>query len=82
MDIFRYSRDEIIGEVVSPLSSLQLQSGEAMALCREVQPRSLKVSALSGFQMAHQMANVIRVSSASFTYVKSRKVNENRDKNL
>ncbi|XP_072938143.1 synaptotagmin-4 isoform X2 [Epargyreus clarus] len=38
----RYSRDEIIGEVVSPLSSLQLQSGEAMALCREIQPRSLK----------------------------------------
>ncbi|KOB75929.1 putative Synaptotagmin-4, partial [Operophtera brumata] len=39
----RYSRDEIIGEVVSPLSSLQLHSGEAMALCREIQPRSLKV---------------------------------------
>ncbi|KAJ8718366.1 hypothetical protein PYW08_002603 [Mythimna loreyi] len=39
----RYSRDEIIGEVVSPLTSLQLQSGEAMALCREIQPRSLKM---------------------------------------
>ncbi|KAI8434069.1 hypothetical protein MSG28_012218 [Choristoneura fumiferana] len=39
----RYSRDEIIGEVVAPLSALQLQSGEAMALCREVQPRSLKM---------------------------------------
>ncbi|XP_059047862.1 synaptotagmin-4 isoform X2 [Achroia grisella] len=39
----RYSRDEIIGEVVAPLSSLQLQSGEAMALCREIQPRSLKM---------------------------------------
>ncbi|KAJ2949616.1 hypothetical protein O0L34_g15538 [Tuta absoluta] len=39
----RYSRDEIIGEVVSPLSTLQLQSGEAMALCREIQPRSLKM---------------------------------------
>ncbi|CAG4934891.1 unnamed protein product [Colias eurytheme] len=39
----RYSRDEIIGEVVSPLSNLQLQSGEAMALCREIQPRSLKM---------------------------------------
>ncbi|KAL4710941.1 hypothetical protein ACJJTC_017906 [Scirpophaga incertulas] len=39
----RYSRDEIIGEVVSPLSSLQLHSGEAMALCREIQPRSLKM---------------------------------------
>ncbi|XP_013169715.1 PREDICTED: synaptotagmin-4 [Papilio xuthus] len=39
----RYSRDEIIGEVVSPLSGLQLHSGEAMALCREIQPRSLKM---------------------------------------
>lgn len=39
----RYSRDEIIGEVVSPLSNLQLHSGEAMALCREIQPRSLKM---------------------------------------
>ncbi|XP_026325950.1 synaptotagmin-4 [Hyposmocoma kahamanoa] len=39
----RYSRDEIIGEVVAPLSNLQLQSGEAMALCREIQPRSLKM---------------------------------------
>ncbi|RVE54253.1 hypothetical protein evm_001080 [Chilo suppressalis] len=39
----RYSRDEIIGEVVAPLSTLQLQSGEAMALCREIQPRSLKM---------------------------------------
>ncbi|VVC97099.1 unnamed protein product [Leptidea sinapis] len=39
----RYSRDEIIGEVVSPLSNLELHSGEAMALCREIQPRSLKV---------------------------------------
>ncbi|XP_063830198.1 synaptotagmin-4, partial [Ostrinia nubilalis] len=39
----RYSRDEIIGEVVSPLSTLQLHSGEAMALCREIQPRSLKM---------------------------------------
>ncbi|XP_026493448.1 synaptotagmin-4 isoform X1 [Vanessa tameamea] len=39
----RYSRDEIIGEVVSPLSTLQLHSGEATALCREIQPRSLKM---------------------------------------
>lgn len=39
----RYSRDEIIGEVISPLSNLQLHSGEAMALCREIQPRSLKM---------------------------------------
>ncbi|CAH0687897.1 unnamed protein product [Spodoptera exigua] len=39
----RYSRDEIIGEVVAPLTSLQLQSGEPMALCREIQPRSLKM---------------------------------------
>ncbi|XP_050669900.1 synaptotagmin-4 [Leptidea sinapis] len=39
----RYSRDEIIGEVVSPLSNLELHSGEAMALCREIQPRSLKM---------------------------------------
>ncbi|XP_045538948.1 synaptotagmin-4 [Papilio machaon] len=41
--VYRYSRDEIIGEVVSPLSGLQLHSGEAMALCREIQPRSLKM---------------------------------------
>ncbi|CAH0725034.1 unnamed protein product, partial [Brenthis ino] len=39
----RYSRDEIIGEVVSPLSALALHSGEPMALCREIQPRSLKM---------------------------------------
>ncbi|XP_060804457.1 synaptotagmin-4 [Amyelois transitella] len=39
----RYSRDEIIGEVIAPLCGLQLQSGEAMALCREIQPRSLKM---------------------------------------
>ncbi|XP_053611625.1 synaptotagmin-4 isoform X2 [Plodia interpunctella] len=39
----RYSRDEIIGEVVAPLTNLQLQIGDAMALCREIQPRSLKM---------------------------------------
>ncbi|XP_041980400.1 synaptotagmin-4 [Aricia agestis] len=39
----RYSRDEIIGEVVAPLSALQLHSGEPTALCREIQPRSLKM---------------------------------------
>ncbi|XP_013140319.1 PREDICTED: synaptotagmin-4-like [Papilio polytes] len=48
----RYSRDEIIGEVVSPLSGLQLHSGEAMALCREIQPRSLKVQ-LSCHYLGH-----------------------------
>lgn len=31
---------------MSPLTNLQLQSGEAMALCREIQPRSLKVNTL------------------------------------
>ncbi|GBP06795.1 Synaptotagmin-11 [Eumeta japonica] len=39
----RYSRDEIIGEVVAPLAGLQLHAAEPMALCREIQPRSLKV---------------------------------------
>lgn len=42
----RYSRDEIIGEVIAPLSALQLHTAEPMALCREIQPRSLKMRAV------------------------------------
>ncbi|KAG7300255.1 hypothetical protein JYU34_015825 [Plutella xylostella] len=39
----RYSRDEIIGEVVAPLSQQQLGSGDPTALCREIQPRHAKM---------------------------------------
>ncbi|KAK3861439.1 hypothetical protein Pcinc_032602 [Petrolisthes cinctipes] len=40
----RYSRDDIIGEVVSPLAQLDLTNTEAtIALTREISPRSLKI---------------------------------------
>lgn len=43
----RYSRDDIIGEVVSPLAQLDLTNTEAtIALTREISPRSLKVTIL------------------------------------
>jgi len=37
----RYSRDEIIGEVVSPLAQIDLR--EPVTLSRQINPRSLKV---------------------------------------
>lgn len=41
----RYSRDDIIGEVVAPLAHLDLANTEAsLALTREISPRALKVS--------------------------------------
>lgn len=42
----RYSRDDVIGEVVFPLSGLDLNQIECqqVALSKEIQPRSLKVS--------------------------------------
>lgn len=42
----RYSRDDVIGEVVCPLSSIDLQQieNQQVALSREIQPRSLKVT--------------------------------------
>lgn len=42
----RYSRDDVIGEVVCPLSTLDLQQieNQQVALSREIQPRSLKVT--------------------------------------
>lgn len=42
----RYSRDDIIGEVFCPLNSVDINQAETqqIALCREIQPRSLKVS--------------------------------------
>lgn len=41
----RYSRDDVIGEVHCPLSSLDLNQIEMqqVALSKEIQPRSLKV---------------------------------------
>jgi synaptotagmin-4 len=45
----RYSRDDIIGEVVCPLTNidgpLQQIENQQVALCREIQPRSLKIRA-------------------------------------
>lgn len=44
----RYSRDDIIGEVVSPLGQLDFTNTEnCISLTREINPRSLKVSAAS-----------------------------------
>lgn len=42
----RYSRDDVIGEVVCALSSIDLSQieNQQVALSREIQPRSLKVS--------------------------------------
>lgn len=41
----RYSRDDVIGEVVCPLSGIDLSQIEVqqIALSKEIQPRSLKV---------------------------------------
>lgn len=41
----RYSRDDVIGEVHCPLSSLDLNQieNQQVALSKEIQPRSLKV---------------------------------------
>ncbi|XP_040161033.1 synaptotagmin-11 isoform X2 [Anopheles arabiensis] len=43
----RYSRDDVIGEVVCPLSGIDLQQieNQQVALSREIQPRSLKIRA-------------------------------------
>lgn len=42
----RYSRDDVIGEVVCPLNSIDLNQIESqqVALSKEIQPRSLKVN--------------------------------------
>lgn len=41
----RYSRDDVIGEVVCPLSGIDLSQieNQQIALSKEIQPRSLKV---------------------------------------
>lgn len=41
----RYSRDDVIGEVILPLNDVDLSQIESqqVALCKEIQPRSLKV---------------------------------------
>lgn len=51
----RYSRDDIIGEVFCALSNVDIAQIETqqMALCREVQPRSLKVL------LADQLGSVV-----------------------
>lgn len=42
----RYSRDDVIGEVVCPLNSVDLNQieNQQVALSKEIQPRSLKVN--------------------------------------
>lgn len=41
----RYSRDDVIGEVILPLNEVDLSQIETqqLGLCKEIQPRSLKV---------------------------------------
>lgn len=41
----RYSRDDVIGEVILPLTEVDLNQveSESLAFCKEIQPRSLKV---------------------------------------
>ena len=40
----RYSRDDVIGEIIAPLNQLDLANAEScLALARDIQPRSLKV---------------------------------------
>lgn len=41
----RYSRDDVIGEVILPLNDIDLSQIETqqVALCKQIQPRSLKV---------------------------------------
>jgi synaptotagmin-4 len=41
----RYSRDDVIGEVVCPFNTIELHQieNQQVALSREIQPRSLKV---------------------------------------
>lgn len=41
----RYSRDDVIGEVILPLNEIDLNQIETqqVAMCKEIQPRSLKV---------------------------------------
>lgn len=43
----RYSRDDVIGEIILPLNDVDLNQIETqqVAFCKEVQPRSLKVNA-------------------------------------
>lgn len=43
----RYSRDDVIGEVVCPLTSIEIGdiSKEALSISKEIQPRSLKIRA-------------------------------------
>lgn len=43
----RYSRDDVIGEVVCPLSTIEIGdiSKEALSISKEIQPRSLKIRA-------------------------------------
>lgn len=42
----RYSRDDVIGEVILPLTEVDLNQVESqqLAFCKEIQPRSLKVT--------------------------------------
>jgi C2 domain len=65
----RYSRDDVIGEVVCPFTTIELHQieNQQVALSREIQPRSLKVSEGS--------ARFIRLSS---TFCSSLPLRSNR----
>lgn len=53
----RYSRDDIIGEVVSPLAQLDLSNTEtSLSLAREITPRSLKGRGELLVSLCHQPA--------------------------
>lgn len=54
----RYSRDDIIGEVICPLNAIDLNQIETqqIALSKEIQPRSIKVN-FKGFHEVIQREN-------------------------
>lgn len=49
----RYSRDDIIGEVILPMNGIDLNQIETqqVAFSKEIQPRCLKVSLLNGLKV-------------------------------
>lgn len=52
----RYSRDDVIGEVILPLTEVDLNHIETQQLgfCKEIQPRSLKVDFWNRFYSSHK----------------------------
>lgn len=61
----RYSRDDIIGEVFCPLNSVDVNQMETqqIALCKEIQPRSLKVSfGVKAISFSNAVVSVVKRS--------------------